>query len=38
VDLGDSAALFKAAQTARVCLKPPSVVLLNDEDVSILIR
>jgi len=35
VDLGDSAALFKgSANRACVCSKPPSVVLLNDEDVK----
>jgi hypothetical protein len=38
VDFSDSGALLQAAQSARVCLNPPSVVLLNDEDVSGLIR
>jgi cytidylate kinase len=38
VDFADSSALLAAAQSARVCLRPPSVVLLNDEDVSGLIR
>lgn len=38
MDFNDSRALLAAAQGARVCLKPPSVVLLNEEDVSGLIR
>jgi hypothetical protein len=38
VDFSDSGALLKAAESARVHLNPPSVVLLNDEDVSALIR
>jgi cytidylate kinase len=38
VDFSDSGALLQAAQSARVRLNPPSVVLLNDEDVSGLIR
>ena len=38
MDFSDSNALLKAAQSVRVCLKPPSLVLLDEEDVSGLIR
>ena len=38
MDFSDSSAVLSAAQTAHVRLVPPCVVLLNEEDVSGLIR